>query len=238
MGIYFLEKGASQRGSVCIYDRSHSSIQEATADEMCIRDSLYVVAGLEILQVSMDISWYFQGKESFQVIALCSGTARIMAVVLILLFVKKPEDLSVYVFLYCGTLLLGFLSQWLYPVSYTHLDVYKRQSSTYVFDTWSGKMEPEKNILNYALFVSFFPTITSGPIQRARKMLPQIRKRTMPNFREVEEAVFVFLWGAFLKMIIADRIAIFTDAVYLNMSTYGGAILILCALMYLSLIHI
>lgn len=106
------------------------------------------------------------------------------------------------------------------------------QSSTYVFDTWSGKMEPEKNILNYALFVSFFPTITSGPIQRARKMLPQIRKRTMPNFREVEEAVFVFLWGAFLKMIIADRIAIFTDAVYLNMSTYGGAILILCALMY------
>lgn len=69
---------------------------------------LYVVAGLEILQVSMDISWYFQGKESFQVIALCSGTARIMAVVLILLFVKKPEDLSVYVFLYCGTLLLGF----------------------------------------------------------------------------------------------------------------------------------
>ena len=96
------------------------------------------------------------------------------------------------------------------------------QSSTYVFDTWSGKMEPEKNILNYALFVSFFPTITSGPIQRARKMLPQIRKRTMPNFREVEEAVFVFLWGAFLKMIIADRIAIFTDAVYLNMSTYGG----------------
>ena len=66
------------------------------------------------------------------------------------------------------------------------LSFYVFQSSSYLLDIQSGKLEPEQNILNYALFVSFFPTITSGPIQRGPDLLPQInskRSLTWDNFR-------------------------------------------------------
>lgn len=106
------------------------------------------------------------------------------------------------------------------------------QSSTYLLDLYHGKTEVEKNLLDYSLFVSFFPTITSGPIQRSKKFLPQVHQRNLPNFKEVQSAVVMFMWGACLKMILADRLALFTNAVYAAHTNYEGWILIICALAY------
>lgn len=106
------------------------------------------------------------------------------------------------------------------------------QSSTYILDLCFGKIKAEHNLLDYALFVSFFPTITSGPIQRARLFLPKVKEREMPDFAKIEEATFVFLWGAFLKSVIADRLAVFTDAIYSDYTQYGGFLLIVCAFAY------
>ncbi|MDO4990624.1 MAG: MBOAT family O-acyltransferase [Eubacteriales bacterium] len=106
------------------------------------------------------------------------------------------------------------------------------QSSTYLFDLQRGDVKAEKSILNYALFVSFFPVITSGPILRSKAFLPQIRTREGINFQQFQCCVVRFLWGVFLKMVIADRLAIFTDTVYSNLSGYSGFVLLVCAMVY------
>lgn len=85
---------------------------------------------------------------------------------------------------------------------------------------------------DYLLFVSFFPTITSGPIQRSTDFLPEVRKRKSLSFEQFQGAAFTFLWGATLKMIIADRINIFTNAVFSSFSSIGGGINLVGALLY------
>ncbi len=106
------------------------------------------------------------------------------------------------------------------------------QSTSYLFDVWNKKTVPEKSIINYALFVSFFPTITSGPIQRSYHLLPQIRKKRRIDYKRFQMATYTFLWGAFIKMVIADRLALFTNMVFDHYSSYEGLILLLAACLY------
>lgn len=106
------------------------------------------------------------------------------------------------------------------------------QSSTYLFDLKSGKTTAERNLIRYTLFVSFFPTLVCGPIQRAALFLPQLKNRKAPAFKEVQSAVVLFMWGYFLKRVIADRIAICTDLVFDDYLQYDGAILFGSMLMY------
>ena len=106
------------------------------------------------------------------------------------------------------------------------------QSCTYLFDLRAGKIDTERNLLRHALFVSFFPTLVCGPIQRAADFFPQLRDRKNPTFREAQGAVVLLLWGFFLKLVIADRIAMFTDLVFGNTEQYSGAVLLGGALLY------
>lgn len=96
------------------------------------------------------------------------------------------------------------------------------QSSTYLFDLYREKTQPERNPINYLLFVSFFPTISSGPIQRSTALLPQIRERKRVSLTRVQNAALLFVWGALLKLVLADRLKIFTDAVFSSYSQYGS----------------
>ena len=102
------------------------------------------------------------------------------------------------------------------------LSFYVFQSSTYLMDLRRGKCECEKSILNYALFVSFFPTVVSGPILRASKMLPQIRQRREISFERFQVFVYTFLWGMFLKLVLGDRLSGFVTHVYQRYYDYGG----------------
>lgn len=106
------------------------------------------------------------------------------------------------------------------------------QSSSYLFDLKNKKVECEKNPITYALFVSFFPSIVSGPIQKSRELLPKLRQPRAISYRAFQRALFVFLWGIFIKMVIADRLAIFTAAVFENYAEHGGFTLLLGAAMY------
>ena len=76
------------------------------------------------------------------------------------------------------------------------------------------------------------PSITSGPIQRASHLLPQIRKQRTITFERIERVILTFLWGAFMKMVIADRIALFTNHVWDNLDAYSGITLLICAMLY------
>ncbi len=106
------------------------------------------------------------------------------------------------------------------------------QSSSYLFDLSKGKVKCEKNILNYAVFVSFFPTIVSGPIQKSRDFLPKLRVERKIKYSDFQRAFLIFLWGVFIKMVIADRLALFTNTVFDKYSEHSGITLLLAAIVY------
>ena len=106
------------------------------------------------------------------------------------------------------------------------------QAASYLFDIAGGKIEPETNLLNYALYVSFFPTIVSGPIHKSREFLPEVRREKTLSYRDAVSGCLVFLYGVFLKMVIADRIALFTAPVFQYYSGYEGGVILVAALLY------
>lgn len=97
------------------------------------------------------------------------------------------------------------------------ISFYTFQALSYTLDVYRGKIEPEKNFLKYALFVSFFPQLVAGPIERSENLLRQIQnipKESHWDFDRVKKGMYLILWGLFMKMVIADRISIFVDNVF------------------------
>ena len=103
---------------------------------------------------------------------------------------------------------------------------------SYVVDVYKGVQAPTKDLVSFALYVAFFPTIMSGPIDRASKFLPQLA-----NFRHwdnagVLEGLKRILWGMFLKMCIADKVSPYTDAVFNNYFHHSGLTIAVAAVLY------
>lgn len=89
-------------------------------------------------------------------------------------------------------------------------------------DVYRGDRKAEKNIIKYALFVSFFPQLVAGPIERSGNLLDQFYEKKKFDLQNVKNSILLMCWGYFLKMVVADRIAIFVDAVYGDIYLYGG----------------
>ncbi len=94
------------------------------------------------------------------------------------------------------------------------ISFYTFQSVGYVIDVFRGKSPAEKNFLKYALFVSFFPTLLSGPIERSDHLLRQIKEENRFDPDNIKTGLCLMLWGYFLKLVMADRIAVFVNAVF------------------------
>lgn len=104
------------------------------------------------------------------------------------------------------------------------ISFYTFQTLGYVIDVYRGNVEPEKNFFRYALFVSFFPQLVAGPIERSESLLGQIRslkKRKLWNYENVADGLTLMVWGLFVKMVIADRIALLVDSVFENYFLHG-----------------
>lgn len=112
------------------------------------------------------------------------------------------------------------------------ISFYTFQALGYMIDVYRGDVEVEKNIFRYALFVSFFPQLVAGPIERSKNLLSQlqnIEKIKLWNAKRVTSGAILMVWGLFMKMVIADRVSILVDAVFNNYRMYGGTELILAA---------
>lgn len=96
------------------------------------------------------------------------------------------------------------------------------QSIGYLIDVYRGDIKAEHNFFKYALFVSFFPQLVAGPIERSKNLLAQLDKTYSFDFDRAKDGLFTMLWGYVLKMVIADRAAIFVDKVYASWSSYTG----------------
>lgn len=112
------------------------------------------------------------------------------------------------------------------------ISFYTFQALGYVIDVYRNDMRAEKNFFLYAAFISFFPQLVAGPIERAKNLLPQFSEVHTFNYHRVKQNVLLMLWGFFMKMVIADRIAIFVDTVYNDYINYNGWILIIAAVLF------
>ena len=102
----------------------------------------------------------------------------------------------------------------------------------YTIDVYNEEIEAEKNIGILALFVSFFPLILSGPIERAKNMLPQFKVARILEYDMVVQGFKFMLWGYFMKLVVADRVGIYVDAVYNNIAQHNGTTLLFASFLY------
>ena len=105
------------------------------------------------------------------------------------------------------------------------ISFYTFQALSYTVDVYRKELEPEKNILKYALFVSFFPQLVAGPIERSKNLIKQVHERHYFDYNRVRSGLLIMLWGFFLKLVIADRAAILVNTAYDNPENFSGLLL-------------
>lgn len=102
------------------------------------------------------------------------------------------------------------------------ISFYTFQIIGYSVDVYRRQLEPERHLGYFALFVAFFPQLVAGPIERAAHMLPQFRRRFELDAARLTGGLQLVLWGLFKKVVIADRLGLYVDAVYNQPTTYTG----------------
>ena len=112
------------------------------------------------------------------------------------------------------------------------LSFYTFQSMTYTIEYYRGNIEREKNFLTYAAFVSFFPRLVAGPIERAKNLLPQLRRTPEIAPRDIADGLSLFVVGLFKKIALADYLALYVDKVYGAPEQYQSPALILATFLF------
>lgn len=111
------------------------------------------------------------------------------------------------------------------------ISFYTFQALGYTMDVYRGDLRAERNFITYALFVSFFPQLVAGPIERSKNLLPQIRNHGEYCVCNLVEGLLLIFYGLFLKLVIADRAAIFVNTVFGSMN-FTGTVMMLGALLF------
>ena len=112
------------------------------------------------------------------------------------------------------------------------ISFYTFSSISYVVDCYRKQIEPTKDIVACLLYISFFPAILSGPIHKATKQLPQYLQTRVFDADQVLGGFKDFLWGAFMKLCVAERLGMYVDAVYSNLEFHNGTSFLLSSLGY------
>jgi len=112
------------------------------------------------------------------------------------------------------------------------ISFYTLQTLSYSIDVYYGRARAEGNLLRYATYVAFFPQLVAGPIERARKLIPQFATLARPSWEPAYEGVRLIIAGLFLKVVIADNLAPYVDAVFGNYTALDGGALMLGALYF------
>lgn len=106
------------------------------------------------------------------------------------------------------------------------------QAMSYTIDVYRGKIKESAGLIDFFLFVAFFPTIMSGPIEKARNLLPQIGRFSFPTISDVTQGACIFIWGIFKKIVIADRLGYYVDWAYGGAEYRTGLTLAVAAVFY------
>ncbi len=112
------------------------------------------------------------------------------------------------------------------------ISFYTFHGLSYVIDLYKNKIKPEKDFINYSVFVCFFPLLVAGPIERATHLLPQVIKKRTFDYTKAVDGLKQILWGLFKKIVIADNCAEYVNTIFNNSSNYSGSTLVLGALFF------
>lgn len=118
---------------------------------------------------------------------------------------------------------------WAIPVG---ISFFTFQAVGYMLDVYHGRIKAEKNLLDYVLFVSFFPQVTSGPISTAEELMPQIKATHKFDYKQGVQGLKWLLWGMFIKLVVADRLGMFVDTIYNNYIHYNGTACFAASIFY------
>ena len=112
------------------------------------------------------------------------------------------------------------------------ISFYTFQTLSYSIDVYKRKLEPTKEFIAFSAFVSFFPQLVAGPIERATRLLPQFYKKRIFNYSKAVDGMRQILWGLFKKIVIADNCAEYANLIFNNSADYSGSTLVLGALFF------
>lgn len=107
------------------------------------------------------------------------------------------------------------------------ISFYTFQTLSYSIDVYRKKLEPTKDLFSFLAYVSFFPQLVAGPIERATNLLPQFQKRRVFSFDKAQDGLRQILWGLFKKIVIADNAAIQVNYIFNNYESLSGSMLFL-----------
>ncbi|MCC6694639.1 MAG: MBOAT family protein [Candidatus Hydrogenedentes bacterium] len=112
------------------------------------------------------------------------------------------------------------------------ISFYSFQSMSYTIDVFMNRQPPERSFGRFALYVTFFPQLVAGPIERSSSLLPQLRQHFGFDAERMSSGLRLILWGLFKKMVIADRLAIVADRVYDDPHAYSGPVLVIATICF------
>jgi D-alanyl-lipoteichoic acid acyltransferase DltB (MBOAT superfamily) len=112
------------------------------------------------------------------------------------------------------------------------ISFYTFQTLSYVIDVYKGRVKAERHFGIYACFISFFPQLVAGPIERTENLLPQIKAEHNFDYSQAMLGLKIMLWGYFKKMVISDNLAIYVDGVFDNLYSYQGFSLVIAVLFF------
>jgi len=112
------------------------------------------------------------------------------------------------------------------------ISFYTFQTLSYTIDVYKRKLEPTKDLISFSAFVSFFPQLVAGPIERAANLLPQFYKKRQFDYAKAVDGMRQILWGLFKKIVVADNCAQYANEIFNNSADYSGSTLVLGALFF------
>ncbi|MCR5403384.1 MAG: hypothetical protein K6E91_06105 [Butyrivibrio sp.] len=191
--------------------------------------------GILILFVSF-LLYYMSGTRAVYVLVLAGLIAYLAG-----LFMEKTDSQMMKKTILIGSivLLLGLLIAFKYGVgglaAPLGLSFFLLEAISYVADCYTGKMEAEKNPLYVFMFIAFFPTLTSGPIERGKNLIPQFRniesmtRKELFDIDRLCDSAIMIIYGMFIKFVLADRLRVVVDTVFDKYYRYGTVVLAYCA---------
>ena len=123
----------------------------------------------------------------------------------------------------------GLLLKVILPVG---ISFYTFQALSYSIDVYRGKIEPTTDIIAFFAFISFFPQLVAGPIERATNLLPQFLKKRVFNYDTAADGMRQILWGLFKKVVVADNCAFYVNQVFSTYTEQSGSTLLLAAIFF------
>ncbi len=112
------------------------------------------------------------------------------------------------------------------------ISFYTFQTLSYTIDVYKRNLQPSKNFIAFASFVSFFPQLVAGPIERASNLLPQFNSKRYFDYQKAVDGLRQILWGLFKKVVVADNCATIVNQVFENQAGYAGSTLLLAAILF------